>query len=64
VFSPRDFAAAGGLISYSGKDSEMYRIAGVYAGRILKGDKPADYAALWRRQSGGFLDAAYMQAAE
>jgi putative tryptophan/tyrosine transport system substrate-binding protein len=42
VFSPRDFAEAGGLISYSGKDSEMYRIAGVYTGRILKGDKPAD----------------------
>jgi putative tryptophan/tyrosine transport system substrate-binding protein len=42
VFSPRDFAAAGGLISYSGKDSEMYHIAGVYTGRILKGDKPAD----------------------
>jgi putative ABC transport system substrate-binding protein len=42
VFQDRPFVAAGGLMSYNGSTSDMYRIAGVYAGRILKGDKPAD----------------------
>ena len=38
----RDFVAAGGLMSYGGSNPDMYRIAGVYAGRILRGDKPVD----------------------
>jgi ABC-type uncharacterized transport system substrate-binding protein len=38
----REFAAAGGLMSHTGSIPDMYRIAGVYAGRILKGDKPGE----------------------
>jgi putative tryptophan/tyrosine transport system substrate-binding protein len=42
IFELREFAASGGLASYSGSLAEGYRAAGVYVGRILKGEKPGD----------------------
>jgi len=38
----RDFVAAGGLMSYAADLPEAYRLTGVYAGRVLKGEKPAE----------------------
>ena len=42
MYFVRQFADAGGLMSYGGKDTDAYRLAGAYAGRVLKGAKPAD----------------------
>ena len=42
AFEHREFTAAGGLLSYGSDIPESYRLAGIYTGRILKGDKPAE----------------------
>ncbi|WGD55258.1 ABC transporter substrate binding protein [Bradyrhizobium sp. CB1650] len=42
IFQGGTFAAAGGMMDYGGDFAEANRLAGIYAGRILKGEKPAD----------------------
>ncbi|MGB9055598.1 MAG: ABC transporter substrate-binding protein [Pseudolabrys sp.] len=42
IYQNRDFAVAGGLLSYGTDFRETYRLAGNYTGRVLKGEKPAD----------------------
>jgi putative ABC transport system substrate-binding protein len=42
IYQTRAFAAAGGLLSYGGNLNDAYRLTGLYVGRVLKGEKPAN----------------------
>jgi putative ABC transport system substrate-binding protein len=42
IYQSRSFAASGGLLSYGADSADAYRLTGIYVGRVLKGEKPAD----------------------
>jgi ABC-type uncharacterized transport system substrate-binding protein len=42
MYAVSDYAEVGGLISYGASERDQFRLAGIYAGRVLKGEKPAN----------------------
>jgi putative ABC transport system substrate-binding protein len=42
MYPSREFAEIGGLMSYGANSADQFRLTGIYAGRVLKGEKPAD----------------------
>ena len=57
IHTPPEFANAGGLASYAGSSEEQHRLAGAYAGRILRGEKPGNLPVLQVRKMQLYVNA-------